>query len=476
MHRALATFPKPRVGHLALLLVLQLGASPAAAAQSRAFVVTTDYSTGGVSAVNLDTRYVSRDVASVYSDATLRWFLGELYIVNRFGEDNIQELDSNSGYGTHLQFSTGSGSNPQDVVCVSSTKAFVSRYENTALLVCDPSTGATLDTISLAAFADADHLPEMAHLAMVGNHLFVAIQRIDRLNGYVPTAYSLVAVIDMQADTVVDVDPVTPGKQAILLTGKNPVTAFTYLPATHRLLIGCAGYYGANDGGIEAIDVDALQSVGFISTEAQLGGDIGDLEWYSPTHSYAIVSDAQYNSSLVSFNPSTGAKIATVYSPGGFSLPDCAINDRGEIYVADNSLTTPGLYVFSAGADALLAGPLDTGLPPNQIAFDSQRSDVAGVPREALSPLAFGAPWPNPARGGVSFTLTLPDAEPVRIEAFDIAGRRVATLEDDTRAAGQQVVTWRPMDAAGRRLDPGVYLVRARAGAWSATRRIAVTR
>ncbi|HVP70656.1 MAG TPA: FlgD immunoglobulin-like domain containing protein [Gemmatimonadaceae bacterium] len=463
---------------LALLPASLLGASSAAATQTQAYVLTTDFSTGSCSAVNLDTRVVSKDVTGVWNDAVVRWYDHKIYVVNRAGQDNIQVVDPAASFATVLQFSTGPGSNPQDIAFYSPSKAYVSLYDRQALLVCNPATGATLDTISLAQFADADHLPEMAHLALVGSHLFVAIQRLDRLSGYVPTGPGLVAVIDCEADTVLDVDPVTPGVQAITLVTKNPVTTFSYIPDSGRLLIGCAGKFLVNDGGIEAIDVHTLQSLGLISTEAQLGGDIGDIEWWSPTHSYAIVSDASYNSSLVSFDPSTGAKIATVRSPGGFSLPDCAIDDRGELYVADNGYTTAGLYVYRAGTDALLAGPLDTGLPPNQITFDEERSEVAGAPDGGAPParLEFAAPAPNPARGDVTLDLRLPEAGPARIEVLDVAGRRVATIADGPRPAGEWRLTWRALGAGGTPLPSGVYQVRARVGALERVRRIAIVR
>ena len=473
-----------RPSHLALLLALlpafplggiPAGPSAARAAETRAFVVTTDYSTGSFSAVNLDTRAVSKDVAAIWSDATLRWYNGKVYVVNRAGQDNIQVIDPAASYGTVFQFSTGGGSNPQDIAFESPTRAFVSLYDKQYLLVCNPETGTTLDTISLAPFADADHLPEMAHLALIGNHLFVAVQRLDRLNGYAPTAYSLVVVIDTQTDAVIDADPVTPGTQGIMLTGKDPITTFSYVPDTHRLLIGCVGQFQHLDGGIEAIDVNALQSVGFVALESQLGGDLSDVEWYSPTHSYAIVSDVGFNTLLVSFNPSTGGKIGTVRSPGGFSLSDCAVNDRGELYVADNGFASAGLYVYSAGTDALIDGPLDTGLPPNQIAFDASRPEVADVPAAGpWAALEFAAPWPNPARGAVTFDLDLREAANARIDVFDLSGRKVATIGGGARPAGTWRSKWNAIADDGARLAPGIYLARATAGRRVQTRRVVI--
>jgi hypothetical protein len=462
---------------LALQFLLLMLAGPAAAtSESKAFVITSDFSTGSMSAVDLDTRAVAKDVAGVWRDATLRWFNGKLYVVNRLGQDNIQVVDPAAGYATVLQFSTDPGSNPQDIAFATPTKAFVSLYGRQALLVCNPQTGATLDTISLASFADADHLPEMAHLALVNGRLFVAVQRLDRLNGYKPTDYSLVVAIDVLADTVLDADPITPGKQGIMLTGKNPVTTFSYVPETHRLLIGCAGAFQQFDGGVESIDVDGLRSDGLIALESQLGGDIGDIEWYSPTHSYAIVSDVGFNSSLIAFNPSNGAKLGTLRAPGGFSLPDCAINDRGEIYVADNGFLTAGLYVYRAGADTLIAGPLDTGLPPNQITFDAVRAEVAGVggsggPGVMARAIELAAPWPNPARKGVTLALRLRESGTLRVEVFDLAGRRVATLADGPRKAGEVALQWNGSGPGGRPAEPGIYLARARVGNVTEARR-----
>jgi hypothetical protein len=332
----------------------------------QAFVLTTDFSTGGLSVIDLDTRRVAVNVAAVHSDATLRVHDGLIYVVNRFGQDNIQIIDPARKYATLRQYSTGNGSNPQDIVFASALKAYISRYGCAEVLVVDPRSGLQRNTISLAAFADGDGLPEMARMALVGSHLFVACQR---LTNFAAVNTSVVVVIDVRTDAIVDVDPGTPGVQAITLTGRNPVTDLVYDDASHSLLVGCAGIYGALDGGIERIDVVTLQDLGVVISEATLGGDIGDIAWNGPNHSYAIVSDASFDASVVAWSATTGAKLGTVYAPGGFSLPDCAVNDRGELYVCDNRFTAPGVRVFRAGADTLLAGPLDTGLPPSQIAF-----------------------------------------------------------------------------------------------------------
>ena len=466
------------VGLASALLLVTLAAAPrpAHAAQSRAFVLTTDFSTGSLSTVNLDTRAVSQDVEPAGSDATFRWYQGNLYVVNRFGGDNVQVVDGATLNTVH-QWSTGNGTNPQDICFVSPTKAYVTRYESGDLLILNPQTGASPGVIHLGPFADADGIPEMAHMIRVERYVFVALERLNRAAGFAPTDSSLVAVIDSQTDTVVDVDPVAPGVQAILLTGKNPITQFEFDRTSSRLLIGCAGAFGALDGGVEWIDPVNFRSLGFAITESALGGDLSDVTWWHPDHSYAIVSDASFNTVLVSWNPATGQKLGTVFAPGGFSLTDSGVNDRDELYVCANDLFAPGLHVFAAGTDAHLAGPLDCGLPPHDVTFDATSEEVlaAGPPARG-SALVLAAPVPNPSFAACRLAFTTPRAGAVRLEVFDVLGRSVRRLVDGAIEAGTHEVAWDLRDRTGAKVAPGVYAVRARAGGEEATRRVVVAR
>lgn len=468
----------PRIARTPTLLLLLALAAPAAAtaAQTRAFVTTTDFATGALSAVNLDTRAVTQNVAGVHSDTRVRWNEGRVYVINRLGQDNIQVIDPAQGYATVQQFSTGPGSNPADIAFISPTRAYVTRYELADLLIVNPQTGATLGSVPLGAFADADGIPEMDQMIRVGPYVFVSVQRLDRANGFIPTDSSLVVVIDSRTDTVVDTDPVAAGTQAILLAGQQPFTAWGFEKSTSRLLIGCVGSFGAQDGGVEWIDPVNFASLGHAITEAALGGDIVDLVWNGPAHSYAIVADASFNTLLVSWSAASGLVTGTVFAPPGFVLADAALNDRGELYVAMNDFLSPGLRIFDAGPDTLLAGPISTGLPPFQICFDENTHVVASASPVAATGLALAAPWPNPARAGVTFSLTLERAAPLAIAIYDPAGRRLRALHAGDAAAGPHTWRWDLRGENGARVGPGIYWVEARAGAARETRRFVVVR
>ncbi|MFI5370789.1 MAG: FlgD immunoglobulin-like domain containing protein [Candidatus Eisenbacteria bacterium] len=452
MPRSLAVF--------ALFLTL---VASRATADTRAFSVCTDFSTGSLDAVDLSTRVVTPDAAEIGSDAVARWYQGKLYVVNRYGGDNIQVIDPSAGYGTVRQFSVGNGTNPQDIAFLSGTKAYVSRYGASSIAIVDPSSGASLGGISLAPFADGDGLPEMARMVRVDRWLFVACQR---LTGFVASNPSLVVVVDTQADTVFDVDPVTPGVQAIPLALRNPVTTFEFDRSRTRLLIGCAGNFGVLDGGVEAIDPVGLTDLGPVATEAGLGGDIADIAVRDAHHAYAIVSSGSANT-LRAWDPASGDTLKTIYSiAGGFSLPDMEMDDRGELYVCRNDFIAPGLLVFDTATDALVAGPLSTGLPPVAVTFDHATDAVLAVsPAPVFVPLAvLTPPRPNPARSPVRLGLTLAAAGVTRTEVLDVAGRRIRVLTTGPMTSGVHELVWDLSDEAGRPVHAGVYMVRVMQG------------
>lgn len=86
----------------------------------------------------------------------------------------------------------------------------------------------------------------------------------------------------------------------------------------------------------------------------------------------------------------------------------------------------------------------------------------------------FSTPWPNPARGSTRFTLSLPQPQWVRIEAFDLAGRKVRTLALGEYSGGTFDLAWNLQDDDGRLLGAGTYLVRGQIGENVFLRRVTV--
>jgi len=446
-------------------------AAPAAAAETRAFVYATDFTVGRIADIHFGPpRTVTPNVATVSSDAVLRWFGGLLYAVNRFNFDNIQVLDPAAGFATIQQFSVGNGSNPHDIALVSPTKAYVARYGSPELWIVNPQTGAHTGTISLAAFADADGIPEMDRLAIRGRRLFVTVQRLDRDNFFAPTDSSQVVVIDLDTDALVDADPVAVGVQGILLPFQNPTTELVVDPGGW-LLVGCVGNYGVLDGGVVRINPGTLAVAGTEVTEAALGGDLDDVAVFSSGRAFAVVNDASFATLLKAYSRSSGVVAdPPIYSTPDFSIADIEVNDRGELWVCDRSVGNPGVRVFDAATgSSLTATPLSTGLPPQDIVFDA--TTTLGVPgvsaAQPPSRLTLIGSFPNPAvalsrlRFRLAATLTL---EEVELRVYDVAGRTIVSRSLGRLGGGEHTATWDGRAASGARAAPGVYRVRLSVG------------
>jgi flagellar hook assembly protein FlgD len=83
---------------------------------------------------------------------------------------------------------------------------------------------------------------------------------------------------------------------------------------------------------------------------------------------------------------------------------------------------------------------------------------------------------PNPFSSSTSIGYETAAREPVTLEVFDVAGRRVATLVDGTVDAGRQTARWSGADPTGQEVKPGLYLARLRAGGTIATVKLMMLR
>jgi hypothetical protein len=334
------------------------------AESARALVVTTDFETGLLASLRVLRPHRPRQLGTrIHSDAVLRVHGGDVFVVNRFLGDNVQILNAAGGFGTRLQCSTGAGSNPHDLVVAAPDKAFVTRYDRSALWVVDPSSsgcaGFQRGSIELGAVADADGLPELDQMALVGTRLFVTAQRLDRRRGFAPTGPSALVVVDTTTDQVL---------QVVELQGQNAfgdASGIQRHPAGGDLLLAQAGnVFRTGDGGIERVDPEALVSRGMVITEDALGGSVTDFVLLSPSKGYAVVIDESLRNFLVTFDPSTGGAATRVFASQQF-IADVTRAPDGMVWLA----TRAGVRIVDPSTDQVRGRPLDVGLPPFAIAF-----------------------------------------------------------------------------------------------------------
>lgn len=84
----------------------------------------------------------------------------------------------------------------------------------------------------------------------------------------------------------------------------------------------------------------------------------------------------------------------------------------------------------------------------------------------------FASPSPNPANATATLRFDLPRETSVRLNIYDVAGRRVRELTSGVRPAGETAITWDLRDGEGHAVASGLYFARLEVQGRAVTRKI----
>ena len=335
-----------------------------------AFAVATDFSTSGVASTvsvpGLDVT-VNAVAGVATTDSVVRHLGHRLYVVNRFGHDNVTVLDDHD-LSLVAQVSTGSGSNPQDVAAVGNT-LFVAALSSPGVLVLDldhPDDG-VVNTIDLSALDPDDGLPNCHTVVAVGDQIAAVCGILDDDNFLSPRGPGVVAIIDAASHQVLTTVP---------LTQERPFGFALATPAAGALhgdiLVPSVPDFGdlAGSGCVEEVTVTGAESadLGCLVDNSRLNGyvsalaydDTLDRVWFSVTtsfdpddfgpHGYAAafrINDDQMDPHLTS---------------SGERPMDLALCPTGHVVISD---ATRGVRVFTNDTrHEITTAALDLGFPP----------------------------------------------------------------------------------------------------------------
>jgi len=300
------------------------------------------------------TPVLTGDVAVVHSDATVRAGLDRIYVIGRLGGDSLLALDDET-FAVQWQLPLPAASNPQDLAFVSTCKAYVSLYQKNFIQIVDPVAGTADATamISLAAFADADGLPEASFMLALGDRVYVAIQNLEN---FAAARNGRIVPIDPATDTV---------GEAIELTTPNPFSPLVRVDDTH-LAVGCVGDFMGAQGGIELVDTAAgTSALAIASTDME--GVVTDLVMEDASCGYALVNTPEWTSGIRRFclaNDGAGTVGDWVVAPGRHTIVGLALAADGILYFADATADAPGVRFVDLIAQSTASDRIPTGLPP----------------------------------------------------------------------------------------------------------------
>ncbi|MFT5233743.1 MAG: hypothetical protein ACI9UK_000693 [Candidatus Krumholzibacteriia bacterium] len=455
---------------IAVVLVSLLAAT--AWAQDTGWVVTSDFSSfGRLQSFGLNDPWsVSDDFATIPGDAVGRYHDGLLYIVGRGGANLLQVYDPNAGMVLLTEFSLGSNLNPQDIAIDSAGDAYISCYDSAVLLRVDVATEQVVASYSTAIYADADGLPETAWLKIIGDTLYISCQKLDRNNFYSPTGPGSLLVFDTVNETF---------SAPISLVGENPYTPLEVVAdgtGGFDLRVGCVGFFGLNDGGVETIDTSASASLGFDVTEAVLGGDINAVVTTALGEIHTLISDGSFNTSLRKYNYASES-LSVLLTGNGFVHAALAYDGDFQVFLADRTVGAAGMRVFDSFSGVqLTSNALATGLPPSMIILPAP-SQVSAVPVTPLnSGLSLGAPFPNPCNPRAEIDVAGKPNAVTELSVYDLRGRRLLTQKIGLDSNGHSTWNFSGIDTEGRALPAGVYRIVAQNDAGLAARSVTLVK
>lgn len=192
---------------------------------TRLAITTTDFSTGALSILDLATGEVHKDLALATTDSLPVFSDGRLIVLHRYTFDALDLLapDTLALLGQQSLAVPGVQSSNPHAVTVVGDLAHVTMFGAPRVQIvdiADPTRPTIVGHIDLAPLADADGNPE-AHLAIrCGDTLFVSVQRLDQNQLLAPTdTRDHLAPIDLPSRRLHDLDPASPGVQAMPLLG-----------------------------------------------------------------------------------------------------------------------------------------------------------------------------------------------------------------------------------------------------------------
>lgn len=246
----------------------------------------------------------------------------------------------------------------------------------------------------------------------------VAVDSVDAVFGDGPPRLSLTV------PTLLDATPATTGRTIVRVVG----------------LAGATLYVSAPDSGASLDNIGPAPVPGL---SARIEGGSTRLRW-GRSPSADAVHYRVYRGSFFAFAPDSSTIVAS--TPDTTRLLAHATQAFYKVVPVDDNgnLGSPSWVQSEATLDAPGAAP----------------------------EFAFARPAPDPSRGPLTFGFSLPAAGEARLELFDANGRRVREWRTGRLAAGRHAVVWDGRDAAGRRLDAGVYYARLQAAGDTRTRRM----
>lgn len=271
-------------------------------------------------------------------------------------------------------------------------------------------------------------------------------------------------------------------------------------------IVGSSGYYWGYGGYLHGSLHGCLYTGGVFTDLGSLTGDprtntealginaSGDIVGYSQAadgslHAFLYHSAAMQdlgtiegaNATAIAINDH-GLVIGNLTNPyganlGAFVVSNGVMTDFGDLIVGSGSGWSQLVVTGLNNAGEIVGYGAMGGATHGFLAEPIQPTGVAPVPGSVAT--AIESSRPSPIRGVADIPIRLSPLAATgsaRLEVFDASGRRVASLLNERRSAGESLVRWNGRDDTGATLANGVYFARLSTRDGVARRRLVLER
>jgi len=176
-------------------------------------------------------------------------------------------------------------------------------------------------------------------------------------------------------------------------------------------------------------------------------------------------NDAEAHQANLFSLPSIPNSFCTANSTGTIDLYDGNTGDKmGEIYGLNHQLATEEGY-FIDTADSTMQVIQRYGMNKIYLYQLSMINDIEDDAVEAIpSGFSLVQNYPNPFNPTTEIHYTVPKRTNVSIEIYNLLGRKITSLVNEEKSAGDYSVTWDGTDSKGSSVGSGIYFYQIKAG------------
>ena len=225
-------------------------------------------------------------------------------------------------------------------------------------------------------------------------------------------------------------------------SGWQQFSGFSFIdPATGDTVVSKQAPDATADGPVPNCETASFCPTGFKSVALEAGGAV--------TLSHDFKYNAFYLARIFYDAPNGGS--ANLLLNRQMADVITLAPDQGDVFT--------NRYPAQRGMHTMTIQSVDGGVNIDYVQFIAvSPGPTANEPAELPEGYELGQNYPNPFNPTTNISFTLADAGAVRLTVYDLLGREVAKLVDQTLPAGATHVTWNAAETSG--LASGVYFYR----------------